>query len=521
MHHVETREGYGVLNMLLLWYQWSKRLALLLALGLGSEPTYAQTKPDAGSLQQGIERERRPTLPRTRSPERRVDPAAMDSLTGTTLTVKGFHFSGNTLLSVEQLTPVVAGFLGRVLDFTELSQAAVVVAEAYRAAGWIVRVYLPQQEILDGIVTLQIVEAVFGGTRFDGAPPRRIAPSRLIAGVEAEQAKGAPLNAEALDRAVLLAEDLPGVAVSGSLAEGRDDKETDLVLTVTDEPLADGGISADNTGMRSTGMARLTGNLNLNSPLGLGEQLTASLIHSEGSDYGRLALTLPVGHEGWRVGATASTLKYRLILDEFAALDARGIFWMAGVEASYPLIRSRVKNLYLGLNYDTKRFDNQSGGATTTQYAIDTVSASLNGTLLDSLGGGGTTTASLTLVQGKTDLDGSPNQAAVAATTQVGGRFTKLRYAGSREQVLTDVLSLSGALSGQIASKNLDSAEKFYLGGASGVRAYPNIEGGAPQASSPASSCAPVCRKTSRSARFTTGVVSRLTAITTSPAPPL
>lgn len=521
MHHVETREGYGVLNMLLLWYQWSKRLALLLALGLVSEPTYAQTKPDAGSLQQGIERERRPTLPRTRSPERRVDPAAMDSLTGTTLTVKGFHFSGNTLLSVEQLTPVVAGFLGRVLDFTELSQAAVVVAEAYRAAGWIVRVYLPQQEILDGIVTLQIVEAVFGGTRFDGAPPRRIAPSRLIAGVEAEQAKGAPLNAEALDRAVLLAEDLPGVAVSGSLAEGRDDKETDLVLTVTDEPLADGGISADNTGMRSTGMARLTGNLNLNSPLGLGEQLTASLIHSEGSDYGRLALTLPVGHEGWRVGATASTLKYRLILDEFAALDARGTFWMAGVEASYPLIRSRVKNLYLGLNYDTKRFDNQSGGATTTQYAIDTVSASLNGTLLDSLGGGGTTTASLTLVQGKTDLDGSPNQAADAATTQVGGRFTKLRYAGSREQVLTDVLSLSGALSGQIASKNLDSAEKFYLGGASGVRAYPNIEGGAPQASSPASSCAPVCRKTSRSARFTTGVVSRLTAITTSPAPPL
>ena len=454
------------------------RLTLLLGLSLMCGHIYAQTKPDAGSLQQGIEREHGPSLPRTLSPERRLEPAAMQPLTGTTLTVKAFHFSGNTLLSAEQLTPVVAGFLGRVLDFTELQQAAVVVAETYRTAGWIVRVYLPQQEIRDGIVTLQIVEAVFGGARFEGAAPGRIAPSRLIAVVEAGQAKGAPLNVEAIDRALLLAGDLPGVAVSGSLAEGRNDKETDLVLKVADQPLLNGEISADNTGARATGSERLTANFNLNSPLGMGEQLTAHLIHTQGTDYGRLALTLPVGYGGWRVGANASTLDYRLILPEFSALDVRGTSSTVGLEASYPLIRSRLKNLYLGLNYDTKRFDNQSGGATTTRYQIAAFSASLNGNLFDSLGGGGANSASLTLVQGKADLDGSPNRAADATTTQVAGSFTKLRYAASRQQVLTDVLSLYGALSGQVASKNLDSAEKFYLGGASGVRAYPSSEGG-------------------------------------------
>lgn len=402
----------------------------------------------------------------------------MQPLTGTTLTVKAFHFSGNTLLSAEQLTPVVAGFLGRVLDFTELQQAAVVVAEAYRTAGWIVRVYLPQQEIRDGIVTLQIVEAVFGGARFEGAAPGRIAPSRLIAVVEAGQAKGALLNVEAIDRALLLAGDLPGVAVSGSLAEGRNEKETDLVLKVADQPLLNGEISADNTGARATGRERLSANFNLNSPLGMGEQLTANLIHNQGTNYGRLALTLPVGYAGWLVGANASTLDYRLILPEFSALDARGTSSTAGLEASYPLIRSRLKNLYLGLNYDTKRFDNQSGGATTTRYQIATFSASLNGNLFDSIGGGGANSAGLTLVQGKADLGGSPNQAADTTTTQAAGSFTKLRYAASRQQVLIDRLSLYGALTGQVASKNLDSAEKFYLGGASGVRAYPSSEGG-------------------------------------------
>lgn len=440
--------------------------------------TYAQTNPDAGSLQKGIEREYRPSLPRTYSPERRLAPAAIQPLMEPTLTVKVFHFSGNTLLSVEQLTPVVAGFLGRVLNFTELQQAAVVVAEAYRTAGWIVRVYLPQQEIRDGIVTLQIVEAVFGGARFEGARPGRIAPLRLIAGIEAGQVKGALLNAQAINRALLLADDLPGVAVSGVLTEGRYDNETDLVLKVIDEPLFNGEINADNTGARATGRERLSGNFNLNSPLGMGEQLTANLIRNQGTNYGRLAFTLPVGYAGWRVGANASALNYRLISSEFAALNARGTSSTVGLEASYPLIRSGLKNLYFGLNYDAKRFDNQSGGVTTTRYQIEAFSASLNGNQVDSRGGGGVNSASLTLVQGKADLGGSPNQAADTSTTQVAGSFTKLRYAASRKQVLTNVLSLYGTLSGQVASRNLDSAEKFYLGGANGVRAYPGSEGG-------------------------------------------
>ena len=43
---------------------------------------------------------------------------------------------------------------------------------------------------------------------------------------------------------------------------------------------------------------------------------------------------------------------------------------------------------------------------------------------------------------------------------------------------MTDEFSLFAVLSGQWASKNLDSSEKFYLGGANGVRAYPSSEAG-------------------------------------------
>jgi hemolysin activation/secretion protein len=98
--------------------------------------------------------------------------------------------------------------------------------------------------------------------------------------------------------------------------------------------------------------------------------------------------------------------------------------------------------------------------------------------VFDNFGGGGANNASITLVQGIDDLAGSPNEAADALTTRDAGSFQKLRFSAARQQVITDRFSLYADFSGQAASKNLDSSEKFYLGGPDGVRAYPVNEGG-------------------------------------------
>jgi hemolysin activation/secretion protein len=162
----------------------------------------------------------------------------------------------------------------------------------------------------------------------------------------------------------------------------------------------------------------------------------------------------------------------------FSSLDAHGNSTTAGLEANYPLVRLRLKNLYAAVNLDDKRFDNESAGATTTHYAIQTASVGLYGNLFDNLAGGGANSASVTLVQGNANLAGSPNEGADYATTRVAGSFQKVRIAASRQQMITDRFSVYGSLAGQYASKNLDSSEKFYLGGADGVRAYPASEAG-------------------------------------------
>ncbi|MFA6119719.1 MAG: ShlB/FhaC/HecB family hemolysin secretion/activation protein [Sideroxydans sp.] len=427
--------------------------------------------PDAGALQEQIERGQQLRLPQRVAPDKPAVPPQMQT-GGVSITVKQFRFAGNALLSNERLATVVASYLDRPLNFVELQTVTTTIANAYREAGWVVRAYLPQQDIQGGVVTIQIVEAVFGKLIPEGTPAH-LKLSVVRSRFEAQQPSGQPLNAEALDRALLLIDDLPGIAVAGALQAGEREGETDFALKMTDEPRVTGEVSADNAGSRSTGAERLSTNLALASPLGLGDQLSANIIHTGGSDYLRLGYSLPVGADGWRVSGNTSKLVYHLTAPEFDTLKARGDSNMSGVEASYPVIRSRMKNLYLNLAYDSKAFDNRTVTGISSNYDIDLLTAGLTGNLFDRWGGGGANAFSLALSQGRMAL----GQIDSSEDAALAGGYRKLRYTLSRQQVITEDLSAFAAFSGQWAGKNLDSSEKFYLGGANGVRAYPTSEG--------------------------------------------
>jgi hemolysin activation/secretion protein len=437
---------------------------------------HAQNVPDAGALMRQLEQERRAPLP-PQSPALLMPPVPMKSFAGDTITVTAFRFDGNTKLTSAQLSQSVAGYRDRPLTFPELQNAAIAVATAYRDAGWVVRAYLPQQEITDGTVVIQIIEATLGAVRVEGAA-KRVSAARLENIISASQDPGTPLNVRALDRGLLLVNDLPGVLATGRLGTGRNHAESDLILAVEDGPAVYGSFTIDDAGARFTGPERLIAAASLNGPFRIGDRADALVLHSEGSDYQRLAYSLPVGSRGIRAGMNASHLTYGIITRDFAALDAHGRSETVGIEVSYPLLRRRMKNLYVGVNADDKRFDNLSAGVTTTKYSAQTATLGLYGNLFDTIAGGGSSNASLALVRGRIDLSGSPNEAIDALTTRTAGSFQKLRFSASRLQVLTERISLFAGVSGQMANKNLDSSEKLYLGGSTGVRAYPQDEGG-------------------------------------------
>ena len=452
---------------------------LPIALGL-SFSGWAQTPPDAGSLRQQIEQQRPLPLPAAR-PQSAPLPPQIQPTSGMTVMVKSFRFAGNSLLSSEQLAPALQAFVGQQLDFAGLQRAADAVATAYRQAGWIVRVYLPEQDISEGILTLQVVEAQFAGLRFEGEASKRVTREQLQAFFAQQQAQGQPLSANALDRALLLADDLPGISVAGTLVPGTSEGETALALQTTDEPFIYGDIGLDNTGAVSTGSERLTANLNINSPGSRGELLSFTGLHTQGSNFGRMTFTVPDGHNGLRLSFSASSMNYKVIggSEGIRSLKIQGKSSSLGVDFSFPLLRERLYNLYISGGLENRGFStednnkNLADSSSYSDYETNTFRTGLSGNRFDKLGGGGANSGSVQMQWGRFS--------SVQAHKQIQSlqqSYQKINYSLSRQQTLTNNHSLLVSLQGQHATQALDSSEKLYIGGSSSVRAYPVSEQG-------------------------------------------
>jgi hemolysin activation/secretion protein len=454
------------------------RISALVAaiLSIGQAPAFAQTTPDAGTILRETERQPR-QLPKSapQATPKAPAPAAADT---TRVQVKAFTLSGNTLLTEAELQAALQPWVGKESSFAELQQAANALAEAYRKRGWFARPQLPAQDVNSGVIQINIIEGRLGAVRIDdGGKELRMERALVMNTMTARQKSGAALNLDALDRSTNILNDTPGVLVATILAPGQTKGETDAVVKVQDKPLLSGTASLDNQGSLSTGAEKLTASFTLDNPRGIGDQVAMNANATEGSIYLKLAYSMPVGPDGVRVGANASAMQYRL-LGNLTSLAAKGDAQTVGVTASYPIVRSGTYNVALSGAIDRKTYYNEASSNTTSKKLVDVALLVLNGDLLDGLGQGGMTLWGVNLSAGQVDLTGNAvNQNADRTGAQTEGSYTKLGYNIARLQRLSDKTTLWASFSGQSAGKNLDSSEKFSLGGPSGVRAYPVSEG--------------------------------------------
>jgi len=390
--------------------------------------------------------------------------------------VKGFRFSGNTVVADSRLQELLAALIGKELSLTDLREAAQSISRLYRDEGYLVaRAYLPPQDIKDGVVTIAILEGRYGGAELKNRSRVKDAVLRdhleKVLDDKVVQQKG-------LDRGLLLMTDLPGVkTLSATLKPGAATGETILEIEASPSDAVKGAIEFDANGNRFTGQNRYSATLNWLSPTGYGDALGLRAF-STGRNLNSVRVTyqLPLGADGWKAGAGYSETRYRLG-EEFSVLDASGAATVANVFVSYPLIRTQNFNLYGLLAYEGKQLNDRIGLLASVSDKRSTLyGLTLNGDARDAVGGGGINTFGLTYSEGDLDLETASVRLADSATARTHGRFSQLNFSLMRLQHLTDKTYLYVYANGQRASKNLDSSEKMSLGGASGVRAYPQGE---------------------------------------------
>jgi hemolysin activation/secretion protein len=405
--------------------------------------------------------DRRPVLPPT--PPEVVFPAprpgAKHDPNAPRFLVNAFRFGGNTVFSEQLLKRVVDRFVDFQLNLHELNQAADLVTRYYREHGYpIARAVIPAQKVEQGIVLIEVIEGRIGTVSVVG---NKRYSTEMIEARLGDLPRAGVVTVEALERALLLLNDLPGLSARATLQPGAEFGLTDLVIRV-EEKWAAGTLALDNKGAPETGRFRLDGAFDLHNPFGIGDQLSARVIESQHNllTYGRLSYSLPLTASGLRGSATYSGVRYEMG-EQFAALGIEGEVVNYEGALSYPWLRSRQRNVFFGLGFRRTESSQTVLGRVERADEINLFSAN---------------------VQGNWVHADSAVSNAYAAFTSNGRHSTRpLQQDAQRAKLEVDVNHLRAAsktwdlyLRGffGVSAERLADTEKFSFGGPDSVRGY-------------------------------------------------
>lgn len=378
--------------------------------------------------------------------------------------------------------PELGDAVGRDCDLTRLNGLADRVTAYYRRQGYLVALaYVPAQTVDEGIITIAVLEGEIDRISLSGSAARmayseetirRFAEANLCERAS-EGCAGQGVQQAPIERALGVIADLPGIAgTTGTLAPGGRAGTSSLDINVSAGRRWVGSLSADNYGNRYVGRERLGAGLRLNNPTGGGDWLSVDMISSgRGLNYGVIDYNRPFGYSGGRIGVSYSASTY-LLGAPFDATNAHGNAQTLSAYTSYPVIRSNERNLTAYARYRVSWLEDRVADsvAKKTDQALP---LGISGSFFDRFGKGAFTSYDVSATAGQLSLDDS----AGVGRTGAARNFGKFNFAVNRDQTLAyfrgDRLSVYGALSAQFAQNNLASIEKIYLGGPSGVRAYP------------------------------------------------
>ena len=404
------------------------------------------------------------------APEKSPVPKAVDELE---FIVKRVEVEGATHFSKAEIDSLFAPLLNRKLGLTALRDAASALEKKYRELGFfLVRVFLPPQQVKDGIFKISVIEGRVSQVFVEGPDE---AVNERVASFARHLSEIRPLDLAGLERVLLIINDLPGVSAAAVLRPGAELGTSDLLLTVS--PV--GGsqlVTGNNTGSQTTGPYSLNYNITLQQPLKSPGQLSLSLTGSGRPSNGFEGIrsiaprySQALGSRGlmFSLGGTLSeskpggTLESLQIQSNSVALAPR---------LRYALQRSRPSSLYLDAGLAANDSKTTLAGAMLTHdrsSVVDLVSAwALNGWM------DGTQSVSLGVARGVHALqaiDGQPT-----STPGFNPRFRKFVLNLQRTQALPRQFSLAFTASGQYTRDRLLAGERLAFGGSGIGRGFPS-----------------------------------------------
>ena len=458
-----------------------RRLSLTLVLALSAPfshlaaaapVTLPANIPTPGQVQSNLPTAPLPPQPRSSLPLTSTPPPTANAIPpgGPTVTVDKFVITGNSVFPDAVLQPELAMYLGKPLTLAELYTAADALTKYYQSRGYgLARATVPEQQLTNGSVTLQVVEGHIGKVGFEGTGRTHEAVLRRQGSA---LVTGDVYTDKAMDRAVLLINDLPGVQAQAVLEPGSEFGTADLTYKVLEDPEFSGQLSIDDYGRKDVGRWRFNAEFDAASLSGIGDKLIANVTHTEGNllNFGGLTYSLPLGPPGGRITADYNQTEYRVSSAQFSALKVRGDSKNGGLSYLFPEERSRLENFYWGVGFQHESSNSEASGKPVSGSSINFLQLTSYYNITKENG----TNAGLS---GTFSTDGSKNfgndSSAERARLELDGNYATPFAADANG---SNRWTFIARATGEWSPDPLNDTDKYSLGGPDNVRGFLSAE---------------------------------------------
>jgi hemolysin activation/secretion protein len=466
--------------------QSNSHIFLALLMAVGTPNAWAQTPSPADQQQQlqqlrqqldNLSRDRvpapLPTTPkfdlRIQAPEKSAVPKSIEEIQ---FEVKGYEFEGMTFVSTARALAFFEGTIGQKVSLDAVRKGSEALEALYREQGFfLTRVFIPPQQVKDGVFKIRVIEGAIGQVFVEGADE---GINQQVLSLAKSLIGKKPLDLASLERVLLLINDIPGASGSGVLRQGSELGASDLVITTSPGPDIN-LVTMNNTGSNATGPFSMSYNgtfqqpLSLNGSLNVGVTGTGSQLQEVQSTTVRYSRALGGSGLQGSIGGIASRALPGGTVSRALGLQS-DIYSISG-RLRYPVQRSRTSSVYFDTGLSLNRSTTKAPlGPMEVQQAINkgdkstvaeaTVSWALNGWM------DGIQNVNLSFFHGTTLFNAFTDaNEPTTATPGFEPRFKKFASTFTRTQTLPNKFSLQTIGQVQYTRDKLSSSELIGFGG--------------------------------------------------------
>jgi hemolysin activation/secretion protein len=419
-----------------------------------------------------------PQLPdfelRVQTPERAPTPRSVEEID---FDLKGIRVLGVSRYSEAELAEFFADVTGRKVRIEELRKKVSQLEDRYRSEGFFLcRVFLPPQQVKNGIFTVQVVEGYISDVYVDGGlATERSIIQRMLAPLLDRK----PIDLLALEEALLILNDIPSVRTSGTLRPGAKLGATELVVSVAPQAATTHQVGLNNSASNTLGPWAFSWNASIPRPFGvigsLNLGLNSGLFPAEKLRVFVAQYSMPLDWSGavMSLGALSASARPKASLSSLGILGESSSI---GLRFRIPVFRSVAQSLFFDFGLSVNRSQTFLSASTESETALTsdrTTVGDLGLSYQHSGFLGGTSQVGLTLQRGLNGL-GAYNQGTYGTDLETYPRptsegfdshFAKRSLSLIRLQGLPGPYSLVAAVQVQDSNDPLLAGDKVAFGG--------------------------------------------------------